>query len=677
MNVDLDRLAVDTIRTLAMDAVQAANSGHPGTPMALAPVIHAIWSDFLRQDPQDPRHPGRDRFVLSAGHASMLLYAVLHLHGQGIRMEDIRRFRQLGSPCAGHPEYGHTPFAETTTGPLGQGFANSVGMAIARHHMAARYDRPGRELFDWRVLALGGDGDLMEGVAIEAAALAGHLGLDALTWIWDSNRITIEGSTDLAFSEDVPARFRAMGWEVETVEDANDLAALRAALGRARHRRGRPGLIVVKSVIAWGAPKLAGSHEAHGAPLGEAEVRGAKQAYGFDPDRHFVVDEALRATLTAGLEARAAAFRRGFADRLEAYRRAEPAVAAEIEAFFAGNLPAGLVESLPRFPADAKGMAGRQASGRCLQAIAKGLPWLIGGSADLGPSNKTEITGGGDFLRENHAGRNLHFGVREHAMGAIANGLALCGMRAYTGTFFVFSDYMRPVHRLAGLMQLPVTWIYTHDSIGVGEDGPTHQPIEQLPSLRAVPGIDVYRPGDANEVTEAWRRILETGDRPAALLLSRQDLPTLDRTRFAPAEGVRRGGYVLADAPGGRPELILLATGSELALAVAAFEKLVAAGRRPRLVSLPCWELFSRQDEAYREEVLPDAVDARVAVEAASPFGWERWVGRKGAVIGMRGFGASAPGKVLFEHFGFTVEALVAAAEDQLARTAGRSGAGA
>ncbi|MCA9319717.1 MAG: transketolase [Planctomycetes bacterium] len=672
---DFDRLAVDTVRCLAMDAVQAANSGHPGTPMALAPVAHALWEHFLRFDAENDKHPARDRFVLSAGHASMLLYGTLFLRSQGLSLDDLKNFRQLGSPCAGHPEYGHCPGVETTTGPLGQGIANSVGMAMAQAWLAARYNRPGHEIIDWRTVALCGDGDLMEGLSYEAASLAGHLGLGSLTWIYDANRITIEGSTDLAFTEDVEARFRAMAWQVERLDDANDLVALKGALERARKRKGKPGLIIVRSHIAFGSPNMQDTADAHGAPLGEEEIKLTKKAYGFDPERKFHVPDGLREELTRRARDRGQRFRRQFEERLVAYRGAFPEQAAELDQFFSGRLPKGWDKDLPVFPADEKGMAGRAASGKTLNVLAKQLPWLLGGSADLAGSNKTEVAGATSLSRDHLGGRNIHFGVREHAMGAIANGMALSGLRPYTGTFFVFSDYMRPVHRLAGLMQIPVTWVYTHDSIGVGEDGPTHQPVEHLPSLRAIPGIDVLRPGDANEVVEAWRHAMSQDRRPAALVLSRQNHPTLDRTVFAPASGLHRGAYVLADSPGGAPQVALMASGTELGTAVAAWKALTAEGIRARVISFPCWELFERQDEVYRQEVLPDDLHARVAMEAASPFGWERWVGRHGCVIAQRGFGASAPGSQLFEHFGFTTEAMVSAAKEQIARHADGTGA--
>ncbi|MEZ6196830.1 MAG: transketolase [Planctomycetota bacterium] len=658
---DLDQLAVNTIRTLAMDAVQRANSGHPGTPMALAPVAHVIFDRILRHAPTNPDLPDRDRFVLSVGHASMLLYGTLHLQGYDVSLEDIRNFRQLHSSCAGHPEFGECPGVETTTGPLGQGVANSVGMAIAKRRAAHLFNRPGHELFDWQVVALCGDGDLMEGVAAEAASLAGHLRLSELTWVYDANRITIEGDTDLAFTEDVGARFVACGWAVETVEDANDLGALTAALERARARDDRPSLVIVRSHIAFGSPSMQDKCDAHGAPLGEEEIRRTKEVYGWDPDAHFLVPTELEETRRQARE-RGEKLEAAWNEKLARYREAFPEDAANLDLFLAGELPAGWDADLPVFPADPKGQAGRAAFGKALNAVAPKVPWMMGGSADLGSSNKTTINGAPSFLADRPDGRNLHFGVREHAMGAIANGMALSGLRAFTGTFFVFSDYMRPAIRMAALMKLPVTFVFTHDSIGVGEDGPTHQPIEHLPSLRAMPGLVVLRPGDANEAVEAWRYCLEETERPVALLLSRQNHPTLDRTRYAAAEGLQRGAYVLADSTeDGVPDLILIGSGSELGLVVEAYETLVAEGRRVRAVSMPSWEIFDRQDSAYREAVLPAAVEARVAIEAASTFGWERHVGRFGVAIGHDDFGASAPGSVLFREFGLTAEAVAAA----------------
>ncbi|MCB9833882.1 MAG: transketolase [Planctomycetes bacterium] len=664
----LEKTTIDTIRTLAMDAVQAANSGHPGTPMALAPVIYTIWSRFLRHDPARPELPDRDRFVLSLGHASMLLYGTLHLSGYDLPLDQIRNFRQLGSACAGHPEYRHCPGVETTTGPLGAGLGNSVGMAIAQRRLAAAFNRPGHELFRHRVVALCGDGDMMEGVAMEAASLAGHLGLSNLVWVYDDNRITIEGDTSLAFSEDVGARMKAMGWEVSWVPDANDVEALAAALAASGATGGRPHLVIVRSHIAYGAPNLQDQADAHGAPLGEEEVKLAKAAYGWDPEARFLVPEEAKAAFSGRCRERGAALAADWDQRLAAYRAAFPEEAALLDRHLAGELPEGWDADLPVFEPSPKGMAGRAASGKVINAVAGRIPWMMGGSADLGPSNKTSIAGGGSFEAGRPAGRNLHFGVREHAMGAIANGMALSGLRAYTGTFFVFSDYMRPAHRLAGLMKLPVIWVFTHDSIGVGEDGPTHQPIEHLAALRAVPGIDVVRPGDANEVVEAWRCALASKDRPTAIVLSRQDHPTFDRDRMGAAAGLARGAYVLCPSRKEIPDVILIGTGTELQLAVRAAEELAADGVDARVVSMPCQEAFLRQDPVYRESVLPEDCRARVAVEAGTSFGWERFVGRRGAIVAHDDFGASAPGKVLFEHFGFTVAAVVAAAREQLGR---------
>ena len=676
-----DRLAVDTIRTLAMDAVQQANSGHPGTPMALAPVIYTLWQRHFRFDPLDPGWEGRDRFVLSCGHASMLLYAPLHLAGVragrpgtpeherlAVTLEDIRRFRQWGSPTPGHPEFRHTAGVETTTGPLGQGVSTSVGMTIARDWLAARYDATGAALFDHHVWGMCSDGDLMEGISHEAAALAGHLKLGGLTWVYDDNHISIEGPTTLAMSEDVGARFLGYGWHVLRVADANDLVALDDAFTSARAVWDRPVLVIVRSHIAWGSPHKQDSASAHGEPLGAEEVRLTKRAYGWPEDETFRVPDGVRERFTAQLGARGAAERAAWEQRRDAARAARPEQAAELERVWTGTLPEGWDRGLPVFPADPKGLATRDASGRTLNAAAAAIPWLVGGSADLAPSTKTRLADpANDFEAGTRAGRNLHFGVREHGMGAIVNGMSLGGLRAFGATFLVFSDYMRGAIRLSAIMRLPVTWVFTHDSIGVGEDGPTHQPIEHLPALRAMPGLTVWRPGDANEAVEAWRAALTSGG-PSALALTRQALPTLDRTRLAPATGAARGGYVLADAPGGGPELILIATGSEVSLCVAAWERLGADGVRCRVVSLPSWERFAAEDVAYRDQVLPPTVTARVAVEMAAPFGWERWVGDRGRVIAMHGYGASAPFAELQRRFGFTVERIVEEARALLGR---------
>ncbi len=678
----VDTLAIDTIRTLSMDAVQKANSGHPGTPMALAPVAYTLWQQFLRYDPAEPNWPDRDRFVLSCGHASMLLYSTLHLagvqeldkHGRktgkpAVSMEDLQRFRQLDSKTPGHPEFRHTTGVETTTGPLGQGVATSVGMAMAQRWLAARYDRPGFALFRHRVWALCGDGDLMEGISSEAASIAGHLQLANLCWIYDNNRITIEGETHLAFSEDVAVRFLGHGWNVLRVADANDTVRLALAFERARAETHRPTLVIVDSHIGFGAPKKQDTHSAHGEPLGEDEIKGAKRSYGWPEDAKFLVPAGVRERFAELVGARGAAQSAEWRAAFENYRKSHPALAAELEALWRGELPAGWDKAIPIFPADAKGVATRDAGGKVLNAIAQSLPWMVGGSADLAPSTKTRLTfeGAGDLLAGSAGGRNLHFGIREHAMGAIVNGLALSGLRAYGSTFLVFLDYMKPAVRLSALMELPVLQVFTHDSIGVGEDGPTHQPIEQLASLRATPGVYVMRPCDANETAECYRVALQQKRRPVAFALTRQALPTLDRTRYGSAAGAQKGGYVLADAPDHHPQVLLLATGSEVHLCVAAWEKLAAEGVSARVVSLPCWELFAEQPQSYRDAVLPPEVTARVAVEQASPFGWERWTGASGAIIAMQGWGASAPFSDLQKRFGFTVENIVEQARRQLA----------
>ncbi len=677
----LDQLAINTIRTLAMDAVQAANSGHPGTPMALAPVAYTLWQRVLRYDPQDAAWPNRDRFVLSAGHASMLLYAMLHLtgvksvNGKGERLDapaltldDIQKFRQLDSKTPGHPEYRLTSGVETTTGPLGQGVATSVGMAIASLWHAAHFNRPGFPIFDYDVYVLASDGDMMEGVGSEAASLAGHLKLSNLCWIYDSNRITIEGATDLAFSEDVGARFLAYGWHVTRVGDANDLPALERALHVFKATTDRPTLIVVDSHIAFGAPTKQDTHGAHGEPLGEEEIRLTKRAYGWPEDAKFLVPPEVREHFAAGMGRRGADVRAQWMSLYARYTKEHPELADTLKRMQQRRLPEGWDADLPVFPADAKGLATRDSSAKVLNAIAKRVPWLLGGSADLAPSTKTRLTfeGAGDFTAANRAGRNFHFGVREHAMGAACNGLSLSNLRAYGSGFLIFSDYSRPTLRLSSIMELPVIYIYTHDSIGVGEDGPTHQPIEHLASLRAIPGMVVLRPADANEVAEAWRVIMGFTHEPVALVLTRQALPTLDRGRYADAAGLRRGAYVLADAPGGRPDVLLLSTGSEVSLCVDAYERLTAEGVRARVVSMPSWELFERQDRAYRDAVLPPAVTARVSVEQGSTLGWHRYVGTEGATIGMKTFGASAPLKALVQKFGFTAEAVVAVAKAQV-----------
>jgi transketolase len=682
---DRDDLAVATMRTLAMDAVQAANSGHPGTPIALAPVAYTLWQEFLRFDPAAPIWPNRDRFVLSAGHASTLLYSLLHLTGvrsvnpkyetlgePSVSLEDLKSFRQLDSKAPGHPEYRWTAGVECTTGPLGTGYATSVGMAMASKWQAATYNRPGYTLFDYDVYAIGGDGCMMEGVAQEAASLAGHLGLDNLCWIYDHNEITIEGSTDLAFSDDIATKFIAYGWNVVRVGDANDRRMLARAFRTFKAEPNRPTLIIVDSRIAYGAPTKEGTHGAHGEPLGAEEIRGTKRFYGWPEDAQFLVPEEVYEHFADGIGVRAAAARADWEKLSAAYAVAFPELAAELEHQQLRTLPQGWDADLPTFPADAKGLAGREASGTVLNAVAGRVPWLVGGAADLAPSTKTALAGRGDFSVADRAGRNLHFGVREHAAGCIANGLALCKVRPYQAGFLIFSDFQRGAIRLSALMELPVIHIFTHDSIGVGEDGPTHQPVEQIVSLRAVPGLVDLRPADANEVAEAWRWLMPRRHDPVALFLSRQALPTLDREKYAPASGLAKGAYVLADPPNGQtPEVILIATGSEVALAVGAYETLTAEGVPARVVSMPSWELFDRQDAAYREEVLPPSVPARVAIEQASTLGWERYVGTGGAIIGMSTFGASAPLKALQTKFGFTPEAVLAKAKEQIARHAG------
>ncbi|RSV17662.1 transketolase [Sphingomonas sp. ABOLG] len=667
-----DRLAIDTIRTLSMDAVQAANSGHPGTPMALAPVGHTLWTKFLRYDPAHPHWANRDRFVLSVGHASMLLYSLLHLAGvkqpdgaPAVSLDDIKAFRQLGSKTPGHPEYSHTVGVETTTGPLGQGCGNSVGMAIAERWMAARYNQPGFTLFDHDVYSLCGDGDLMEGVAAEAASLAGHLKLSNLCWIYDSNNISIEGDTDLAFDEDVGMRFQAYGWDVIHVDDANDVAALTKAFEQFRATTDKPTLIIVHSIIGWGSPR-AGSEKAHGEALGEENVRLTKQAYGWPEDKSFYVPEGVQEGFEGAMVERSAPLREAWEASLAKYREAHPDLAKEVDAILGGTLPEGWDADIPTFEADAKGLASRDSSGKVLNAIAKKMPWLIGGSADLAPSTKTDIKGEASFEASNYAGRNFHFGVREHGMGAIVNGMALSGLRSYGSTFFVFLDYMRPPVRLSALMELGAVWVFTHDSIGVGEDGPTHQPIEQLVMLRATPGLDAFRPADANEVAVAWRVIIENHKQPAALVLSRQALPTIDRSKYASADGVRQGGYVLADCDG-TPDVILIATGSEVNLALEAHEKLVAEGKKSRVVSMPSWFRYEQQSDAYKESVLPAAVTARVAIEMGGEIGWDRYVGLKGRTITMSTFGASAPIAKLADQYGFTTDNVVKVAKEVMA----------
>jgi len=682
-NAELDQLSVNTIRTLSIDAVERAKSGHPGTPMALAPLVYTLWNRVMRFDPEDPIWPNRDRFVLSNGHASMLLWSVLHLTGTravnadyerlgqpSVSLEDIRRFRQIDSKAPGHPEYHWVSGVETTTGPLGQGVATSVGMAIARKWLADRYNRPGFAIFDYDIYVVCGDGCLMEGVASEAASLASHLGLDNLCWVYDNNHITIEGQTSLAFTEDVATRFLAYGWNVLRVGDANDLDRIQQALGVFRETKGRPTLIVLDSHIGYGSPHKHDTAAAHGEPLGDEEVRLTKRSYGWPEEAQFLVPDGVREHFAAGVGARGAEARSRWTKLFASYRAAYPELASEIEQMQRRDLPAGWDRSLPVFPADAKGIAGRDASGKVLNVLAQSIPWLLGGSADLGPSNKTTLTyeGAGNFQAASPSGKNLHFGIREHAMAAIVNGLSLSKLRAFGATFFIFSDYARPAIRLSALMELPTIFVFTHDAMGDGEDGPTHQPVEHLASLRAMPGLITLRPGDANEVVEAYRYVMQLRHQPAVLALSRQPLPTLDRSVYAAATGVARGAYVLADPPGGDPEVILIASGSELSLAVEAHGKLLAEGIRARVVSMPSWEIFDHQAPAYRDSVLPPTVKARVAIEQASTFGWERYVGSSGHVIGMTTFGASAPLKALQKKFGFEPDRVAASAKELLGK---------
>jgi transketolase len=675
----LEQTSINTIRTLAMDAVEAANSGHPGTPMALAPVSYQLWTRYLNYDPTTPLWPNRDRYILSAGHASMLLYALIHLSGirevtdngevtgaPALSLDELRNFRQWGSRTPGHPEVKHTTGVETTTGPLGQGCGNSVGMAIAQTWLAARYNKPGFRLFNYRIWVQCSDGDLMEGVANEAASIAGHLQLDNLCWIYDDNQITIEGGTPLAFSEDVATRFRGLGWHVLAVEDANDLATLDAAYRKVLKHEGSPTLIAVKSVIAYGAPNKAGTADAHGAPLGAKEIAAAKATYGWPEEAQFSVPPAVLQHFEQTFGKRGQQAREDWVELFAKYEKEYPELAAELKLIQSRGLPKGWREARPTFDADAKGVATRISGGKVLNAFAKRIPWLLGGSADLAPSTKTLLTfdeACGDFSANNRAGRNLRFGVREHGMAAAVNGMVLCGLRAYGATFFVFSDYCRPSLRLSAIMGIPSVTVFTHDSIGVGEDGPTHQPIEHLAACRAIPRMLVLRPADANEVAYAWQVALEQTDRPVMLILTRQDLPTLDRTKFASAEGVTRGGYVLADG-GKQPEVILMATGSEVQLALVAHEKLVADGIRSRVVSLPSFELFDEQPADYRDSVLPPHVTARVAVEAGIRQCWDKYLGTGGAFVGLDTYGASAPYKEIYKQRGLTAEAVIAKARE-------------
>jgi transketolase len=666
-----------------MDAVQAANSGHPGTPMAMAPVVYCLWQRFLRFDPDDPIWPNRDRFVLSIGHASMLLYSMLYLCGVkavnpeyetlgelSVTLDDIKKFRQLDSKCPGHPEYRWTSGVETTTGPLGQGVATSVGMATAGYWLAEFFNRPGFEMFNYDVYALCGDGDMMEGVSSEAASLAGHLKLSNLCWIYDNNKISIEGNTAWAFSDDVATRFIAYGWNVTCVGDANDLEMVERAIRVFKNTPDRPTLIIVDSHIAYGAPHKQDTGAAHGEPLGEEEIRLAKRNYGWPEDVKFFVPQGVQDHFKEGICKRGHEQRETWIAKFDEYKIQYQELADHLYKIQHRDLPDGWDKNLPTFPPDQKGLASRDSSGKVLNILAQNVPWLLGGAADLAPSTKTRLTfeGAGDFLAENRAGRNLHFGVREHTMGSILNGLSHCKVRPYGSTFLIFSDYCRPAIRLSALMELPVIYIFTHDSIGVGEDGPTHQPVEQLASLRAIPGLIILRPADANEVVEAWRVIMKLRDQPVALVLTRQPLPTLDRSKYASGTGVEKGAYVLADAEDGKPDVLLLATGSEVSICVNAYEQLKAEGIKSRVVSMPSWELFEKQSQEYRDSVIPPGITARVSVEQASTFGWERYVGPTGHIIGMKTYGASAPLKELQKKFGFLPEKIVASAKEQLAK---------
>ncbi|HEY5742408.1 MAG TPA: transketolase [Terrimicrobiaceae bacterium] len=684
---DNTSLSINTIRTLCIDAVQQANSGHPGTPMAMAPVAYVLWQEFLQFDPEDPIWPNRDRFVLSAGHASTLLYSLLHLAGVkavnrkyetlgelAVPLEDLKNFRQLESRCPGHPEYRWTSGVETTTGPLGQGVATSVGMALASHWLGARYNKPSFPMFGFNVYALGGDGCMMEGVSSEAASLAGHLKLSNLCWIYDNNHITIEGHTSLAFSEDVAGRFLAYGWNVERVSNANDLDLLREAFAHFKKTTDRPTLIIVDSHIGYGAPTKQDTSAAHGEPLGAEEIKATKKYYGWPEDEKFLVPPETIEDFKGKLGARGAKLRADWMAMFSDYEKKHPDLAAETLAIQHREAPKGWDADIPTYPADAKGVASRDSSGKILNAIAKNHPWLIGGSADLSPSTKTHLNfeGAGDISRTSLGARNLHFGVREHAMGSIMNGLALCKLRTFGSGFLIFSDYGKGSLRLGAIMELPVVYIFTHDSIGVGEDGPTHQPVEHLASLRAIPGLVDMRPCDANEVAEAWRVIMGLKHEPVALILSRQALPTLDRSKYAPASGLQKGAYVLSDADNGKPDVLLIATGSEVSLCTAAQDELAKQGVKARVISMPSWKLFEDQDEAYRESVIPFNVRARVSVELSARFGWERYVGIDGERIGMRTFGESAPLQKLAKKFGFTVDKVVTAALEQVKKQKAR-----
>lgn len=689
----LDQLCINTIRTLSIDAVQKAQSGHPGTPMGAAPTVYCLWQHFLRYDPEDPEWPNRDRFVLSVGHAAALLYSLLYLSGVkatspsyeqadrlAVSLDDLKNFRQAGSRCTGHPEYGWTSGVEATTGPLGQGVAVSVGMAIAERWLAATYNRPSYDLFEHNVYALCSDGDMMEGISSEAASLAGHLKLANLCWIYDDNNVSIEGSTDIAFTEDVAARFAGYGWHVVRVNDANNLTLLAHAYETFLNTHDRPTLIIVRTHIGYGAPHKQDRREAHGEALGPEEVRLAKEFFGWDPDSQFYVPEGVPAHFKAQLGRRGATARAAWEQLFAAYHTQYPDLAKQIDCMQLRGQPEGWDSALPTFPADPKGIATRESSGKVLNAIAEKMPWLLGGAADLAPSTKTELKDAfyGNFQAPrrddneggNYGGRNFHFGVREHAMCAIASGLSLSKLRPYAASFFIFTDYCRAAVRLSAMMEIPVIYIWTHDSISLGEDGPTHQPIEHLASLRAMPGMIVLRPADANEVVEAWRVIMQLKDCPVCLLLTRQAVATLDRTKYAYASGVSCGAYVLADAPDHKPDVLLLATGSEVSLCITAYEQLKSEGIKARVISMPSWELFENQSREYRDSVLPPEITARVAVEEASTFGWERYTGFDGAILGLDTFGLSAPTKIVEQHFGFESAHVVAAARAQITHNA-------
>jgi transketolase len=679
----IETLSINTIRTLSMDAVQKANSGHPGAPMAFAPVAYCLWQQFLRYDPANPIWPNHDRFVLSNGHASMLLYSMLYLTGvksvdsqyrlqdrPAVSLEDIKSFRQLDSKTPGHPEYRLTTGVETTTGPLGQGVGSSVGMAMAAKWLEARYNRPGFEIFNYNIYVFCSDGDMMEGVGSEAASLAGHLKLPNLCWIYDANQITLDGPADWSFSEDVGMRFRAYGWNVTHVGDANDLEAIARGIRTFQATKDRPTLIIVNSHIGYGSPHKQDTNAAHGEPLGEEEVRLSKKFYGWPEDAHFLVPDGVLEHFQEGIGRRGRELSTQWSELFRNYGRQFPELADQVTRMERRELPDAWDRNLPSFPTDPKGVATRESSGKVLNVLAQNIPWLLGGSADLATSNKTNLKGDdtGEFRAGNYGGRNFHFGVREHGMAAALNGMAVSKLRAFGGTFFNFTDYMRPAMRLAALMEIPTIYVLTHDSIGLGEDGPTHQPVEQLASLRAMPHMIVMRPGDANEVVEAWKAIMALKHNPVSLVLTRQALPTIDRSKYASAAGVSRGGYILADASGGKPEIILIGTGSELSLCLGAYEKLTAEGVRARVVSMPSTEIFDQQPDDYKNSVLPPEVTTRVSVEAAAVFGWERYVGPSGAIIGMTTFGASGPGKDAMKKFGFTTEHVLATAKKVLAR---------